>query len=164
MASILTENSIRGDRLIFDNIMDYAYKNWRDKNPLELLEQMVSHGVLQIDALVEQAISRKGGLKRESVEGRDFEDGSDAKKANTQWLIEDTQTRRVATIKNIQGKQGVLRIIVAETLTDHVYYFKVPRRAYRGLKQISIYFNGDGSPKAGKWFEYEVSTFEELSS
>lgn len=124
---------------------------------------MVKDGVLQIETLVEQAISKRGKLPRQSTEGRDFVDGTDAKKALTQLAIEPGKTtRRVAQISNIKGKHGALRIAVGETLTRKIYYFKVPKKAYDGLTCIRIYFNEDGSPKLdGKWFAYQCS-FDEL--
>lgn len=165
MAAILTEHSVKGDNIIFDDIMEHAYANFKNMDPLVLLRKMVSHGVVQMDALFEQAISTRGRLQRQSTEGRDFVDGSDAKKALTQPMIEEGKTpRRVAQITNIEGKHGSLRIIVAETLTGKTYYFKVPKRAYQGLRSIRIYFNEDGTPKDGKWFQYRVNTFKELAS
>ena len=165
MAAILTEHSVQGDLLIFEDLINHAYHNVKKMDPMTLLREMVSHGVIQIDALFEQAISTIGSLPRESVQGRDFVDGSDAKKALTQWLIEPGHsTRRVARIGKIAGKHGPLRIIVGETLTGKTYYFKVPRKIYQGLRVICIYFNADGTPKNGKWFRYQVSTFEELCS
>lgn len=165
MATTLTENSIAGDQLIFEDIMAHAYANFKNMDPMVLLRKMVSHGVIQMDALFEQAISVKGRLARQSEEGRDFVDGSDAKKALTQPMVEPNKTpRRVAQITNIEGKHGALRIIVGETLTGKTYYFKVPKRAYQGLRSIRIYFNEDGTPKDGKWFQYRVNTFKELSS
>jgi hypothetical protein len=163
MATTLGANSIAGDQIIFEDIMGHAYSNFKNMDPLTLLRKMVSEGVIQMDALFEQAISVKGKLKRESVEGRDFVDGSDAKKALTQPMIEENKTpRRVAAITNIKGKHGALRIIVGETLTGKTYYFKVPKRAYQDLSVIRIYFNADGSPKDGKWFQYQCNTFKEL--
>jgi hypothetical protein len=163
MATTLGTNSIAGDQIIFEDIMGHAYSNFKNMDPLVLLRKMVSEGVIQMDALFEQAISVKGKLKRESVEGRDFVDGSDAKKALTQPMVEENKTpRRVAQITNIVGKHGALRIIVGETLTGKTYYFKVPKQAYQGLRSIRIYFNEDGSPKDGKWFQYQCNTFKEL--
>jgi len=163
MAAILTEHSVKGDSIIFEDIIEHAYSNVRNMDPMVLLRKMIAHGVIQVDALFEQAISIKGNLTRESVEGRDFVDGSDAKKTMTQWLIEaGKQTRRVARVTNIEGKHGVLRIIVAETITGKTYYFKVPKKAYEGLRRISIYFNEDGTPKDGKWFQYQCHSFKEL--
>jgi Mor family transcriptional regulator len=163
MATTLGENSVEGDKIIFEDIMKHAYANFRNMDPERLLRRMVQDGVIQIDALFEQAISVQGKLARQSVEGRDFADGSDAKKALTQPLVEAGKTpRRVAPITNIEGKHGSLRIIVGETVTGKTYYFKVPKRAYRGLRSIRIYFNENGTPKDGKWFRYRVNTFEEL--
>lgn len=167
MATGLGANSIAGDQIIFEDIMGHAYANFKNMDPLALLRKMVGDGVIQMDALFEQAISVKGRLKRESTEGRDFVDGSDAKKALTQPLVEFTAkgtriARRVAQITNIEGKHGALRIIVGETLTGKTYYFKVPKQDYEGLRSIRIYFNEDGSPKDGKWFQYQCHTFKEL--
>lgn len=163
MATTLGENSVAGDQILFEDIMSRAYTNFKNMDPLLLLRKMVSDGVIQMDALVEKAISVQGKLKRESVEGRDFVDGSDAKKALTQPLVEKGKApRRVAAIKNIQGKHGVLRIIVAETLTGKTYYFRIPKKAYKGLLSLRIYFNQDGSPKDGKWFNYQCRTFKQL--
>lgn len=162
MATTLGENSVTGDQIIFEDIISHAYSNFKNMDPLVLLRKMVSDGVIQMDALFEKAISVKGKLTRQSVEGRDFVDGSDAKKALTQPLIEKYSHRRVATIRNIEGKHGALRVIVAETLTGKTYYFKIPKKAYKGLVCIRIYFNADGSPKDGKWFQYECRTFKQL--
>ena len=165
MATTLGENSVTGDQLVLNALIEYAYPNYKNMDPGELLRRMVSEGVIQMDALVEQAISLQGKLPRQSAEGRDFVDGSDAKKALTQPLVEPGKSsRRVATIKNIMGKHGALRVIVAETLTGKIYFFKIPKKAYRGLGQIRIYFNEDGSPKDGKWFKYRCYNFQELCS
>jgi Mor family transcriptional regulator len=164
MATTLSENFQKGDHLIFDKIIHYAYDNIGE-HTYDILKSMVSDGVLQIETLVEQAISKTGNLKRESVEGRDFADGSDAKKAITQPLVEAGRNsyRRVATIKNILGKHGSLRVVVSETETGKVYYFSIPKHAYQGLYSIRIYFNWDGTPKTdSKWFRYRCDTFEEM--
>ena len=162
MATTLGKNSVAGDQIIFEDIIGHAYCNFKNMDPLLLLRRMVSDGVIQMDALFEKAISVKGKLKRESVQGRDFVDGSDAKKALTQPLVEKHTSRRVATITNIEGKHGVLRIIVGETLTGKTYYFRVPKKEYTGLRSIRIFFNEDGSPKDGKWFRFQCRTFKQL--
>lgn len=164
MATTLSENCQKGDHLIFDEIINHAYDNIT-KDTHTVLKRMVDDGVLQIETLVEQAISKTGNLERQSVEGRDFVDGSDAKKAITQWLPEPTKNsyRRVATISNIKDKHGILRIVVSETETETVYYFAVPRYEYAGLQSIRIYFNWDGTPKLnGKWFKYRCKSFKDM--
>lgn len=163
MATCLTENSIAGDMLVFDDIINHAYEGYEKMDPAVLLRKMVNDGVLQIETLFEKSISVAGKLARDCTTGRDFVDGSDAKKCTTQWLRETgAKTRRVGTVTNIAGKHGNLRVIVAETLTSKIYYFNIPKNAYDGLNSIRIYFNEDGTPKKGKWFTYECKKFTEM--
>jgi hypothetical protein len=172
MASILTENSVIGDQLIFEDIVSKAYRNISGRDPMSLLKAMVSDGVIQIDALFEKAISVTGNIKRDSTIGKDFVDGSDAKKVTVQWRIEypnsnnrivNTSVRRVATITNLKHKRGFLRCVVAETLTKQVYYFKIPYLEYKGLKTVNIYFNQDGSPKEnGNFWHCKCNSFKEM--
>ena len=165
MATGLTENSIAGDNLIFNDLIGKAYRNAKNAEPLELLRRMVNDGVIQIDALFEKAISMIGKMERDPTMGRDFVDGSDAKKATTRPLIDNKSApRRVARVTNLAHKKGFLRIIVAETKTNKVYYFKVPYHAYEGLRAFSIYFNENGTPKhKGKAWKYQCNTFTEMS-
>jgi len=166
MATVLTENCQKGDNLIFDQIINYAYQGIT-KDTYNVLRRMVDDGVLQIETLVEQAISKAGQLERESIEGRDFVDGSDAKKAITTECVEPSKNtyRRVAHISNIKGKQGILRIVVSETVNNKLHYFAIPKYAYEGLQSIRIYFNWDGTPKlGGKWFVYRCKSFEQMAN
>ena len=174
MASHLTDNSVAGDSLIFENIIGKAYRNAKNMDPITLLRNMVNDGVLQIDALFEKAVSMVGNIERESTIGRDFVDGSDAKKVTTNWRVDypspnnklvNTSIRRVATIANLKCKKGFLRCIVAETETGKIYYFKIPYSAYKGLKTVNIYFNKDGTPKEnGKFWEWKCKNFTEMAS
>ena len=66
--------------------------------------------------------------------------------------------------EKIKNKKGLLRIIVAETLTNEVYYFKVPYDAYKDMTAFYIYFNEDGTPKYnGKSWQYQCKNFTEMS-
>ena len=171
MATQLTENSIIGDNLIFEQIIGKAYRNAKNMDPMTLLRNMVNDGVIQMDALFEKAVSKIGKIKRDSTTGRDFVDGSDAKKATTCWCVEEAgprrkapYVRRVATITSLKNKRGILRCIVAETETDTVYYFRIPYSAYCGLTAIRIYFNEDGSPKTnGNFWKWKCDTFTEMA-
>jgi hypothetical protein len=165
MATGLTENSIAGDNIIFDDLIGKAYRNAKNADPIELLRRMVNDGVIQMDALFEKAISMVGKHTRDSAMGRDFADGSDAKKAITCWgRRPGFTTRRVARITKIKNKKGLLRVIVAETITNKVYYFKVPYDAYKDLVAFTIYFNEDGTPKYnGKSWQYQCKNFTEMS-
>ena len=165
MATTLGPNSIAGDILIFDNIIKKAYKN-ANNELIKHMRKMIKDGAIQIDALFERAISMSGKHKRDSTMGRYFEDGSDAKKAVSHWVIEPDRNsvRRRATITNLKNKKGFLRVVVAETLTGKVYYFKVPNYAYRGLRGFNVYFNEDGTPKHdGKSWQYQCKSFKEMA-
>jgi hypothetical protein len=173
MASQLTDNSITGDSIIFEHLIGKAYRNAKNMDPITLLRNMVDDGVLQIDALVEKAISKIGKIERDSTVGRDFKDGSDAKKAITTWCIErpsgnnsliKTSVRRVATITNLTHKRGILRCVVAETKTNEIYYFRIPYHAYKGLRTIRIYFDEDGTPKTGWVWSWQCVNFTEMAS
>ena len=172
MATHLTDNSIAGDSLIFEEIIKKAYKNVENTNPLTLLRKMVDDGVIQVDGLFEKAVSVVGKLERDSTEGRDFADGSDAKKATTYWQIEEPSdsnnlknpmVRRRADIKNLKNKQGVLRCIIAETHTGKIYYFRIPGKEYQGKKKISIDFDKNGMPNDGKYWKWKCDTFTEMT-
>lgn len=169
MATKLTTNSIAGDNLIFEDIIGKAYKHAKNADPLTLLRCMVNDGVIQVDALFEKAVSQIGKIQRDSTTGRDFVDGSDAKKVTTSWCIDNSpatpSVRRVASIMGLKNKKGALRCIVAETETNKVYYFKIPYTAYSGLKSVRIYFNEDGTPKAtGNFWKWQCRTFTEMAS
>lgn len=171
MATHLTENSIAGDSLIFEEIIKKAYRNIETIDTLTLLRKMVNDGVIQVDGLFEKAVSVVGKLDRDSTEGRDFADGSDAKKATTFWQIGypsasnslvNPVVRRRADIKNLKNKKGVLRCIIAETHTNKVYYFRIPASVYRGKKKISIDFDKNGIPNGGKYWQWECKSFSEM--
>jgi hypothetical protein len=165
MATNLTENSIAGDLQMFDELFKHAYPNYKRMRPENLLRKMVEDGVIQTETLLEKAISVCGKLERDSTTGRDFTDGSDAKKCITRPCIEKRPMsgRRRATVQRISGKEGTLRIMVNETLTGKNYFFKIPKAAYAGMRRILFYFNEDGTPKYdSKWFQYQVSSFKEL--
>jgi len=173
MSSHLTENSILGDQIIFEELICKAYTKKETADAMKLLRKMVKDGVIQVDALVEKAISVIGKVKRSSGKGKDFIDGSDAKKATTSQIIEYPSTyngltknyvRRVARITNLRSKKGWLRCVVAETLTNEIFYFKIPYSYYKDLTSIAIYFNEDGSPKRnGAIWEWSCNTFTEMS-
>jgi hypothetical protein len=168
MATTLGANSVAGDMLVFEALINKAYPRYKRRNIHNLLANMVRDGTVQMDALLEKAISQEGNLQRESRDGWDFADRSDAKKAITQYVqgsTPGTALRRRALISNVAGKDGKLRCMVSETISKKVYYFKIPRSAYRGMNCISIYFTEHGEPKrSGKWWNYECKNLQELST
>ena len=171
MASKLTENSIAGDVLLSDELLTKAYPNANTMRPIKLIERMVKDGVIQVDALLERAISVHGKLKRESTTGRDFVDGSDAKKSTVGWCKKTyrgktkttVSTYRNARIANLKHKKGLLRVAVADKLTNKNYYFLIPYSAYKGHNEIDIRFTEkDGPLPVGRFYPYLVNSFKDI--
>jgi len=64
----------------------------------------------------------------------------------------------------IKNKKGALRVVVYERKQNRLYYFYIPRRAYRDYKWIDIPFKLNGDPKvANHWWAYEIDSFKDLA-
>ena len=174
MASIFTENAVKGDILI---IQELCKQLRYSKQKTKFFVDAANHGVIAVETFLEQAIAKVGGLTRTNKNGRDFTDGSDAKKATI--LIHDVSDgynnlKRSATIANLKNKRGILRIMIADPIYEKLYYFKVPRSLYMGKVTLTFTFSLQGETKIqryrdGKetttwklWNKYRVMTFKEL--
>jgi hypothetical protein len=123
--------------------------------------KMAKKGILKADGLFEVAISLRSDFKHTPVAHKDFSDGSDAK---TAVAFLNSRNCIIAVIKNIKSKIGKLRCIVCEPTTEKIYYFKIPKSAYRNQKSITISgFKVDGTPNFGKWAKYQVKTWGQLT-
>jgi Mor family transcriptional regulator len=162
MAAHLGHNAMRGEKIFFDNLMHRAYRGYLRINTERLLERMVEDGVLQIDALLEKTISVVGRIPRDSGVGRDFRDGSDAKKVTSHRSRSRSGLRNRAQVRKIANKKGILRVMVAETVSGQCYYFRIPYQAYRHLKCISIPFDLQGQLADTKWKKYQVSGLTQM--
>ena len=172
MSMIISENAQSGDMNIFRFLIYLAYP---DATPQDVLfsQKLVEDNVITTEMLHEKAIVMVNpNLKRVTMDGMDFDDGSDAKKATTIKVHErklatgrKDARRRAAIISSIATKVGTLRCIVAETITNKLYFFAIPYDAYKNKNKLAIYFNWDGTPKRdGKWFQYECDTYEEMAN
>ena len=145
MASIVSENSVGGDLIIFRRLLPYVpHLNLKSNKHYE---NLICKGLLQIDSLVEEAIATQSGVDRagdSTVEiGYDFENGWEAKKVvavesevpTTCLGWKTTRTERRATVKNLIHKTGDVLIVAADVLSNDVYYFKVPQHEIRKLRQ-----------------------------
>ena len=171
MASSLTENSIAGDVLLTNELLIKAYPNVKKMDPVKLIAQMVKDGVIQVDALLERAISVHGKLQRESIMGRDFVDGSDAKKSTVGWASKRYKSKkgvtvykwRNARISNLTHKKGWIRAAIADKLTNKNYFFYIPFKAYKGHNEIDIKFTEDSGPSPkGRFYQYWVKSFKDI--
>ena len=175
MASKNTENTIDGDVLIIKALSKHLrYTVTQTK----FLTNLAKTGVIAVETLVEQAISKVGKLKRSNEDGEDFIDGSDAKKATVYYESILTSDRRTAWIGRAD-KKGVLRCVIADPVANKVFYFKIPqniRKHFYGnnkSNELTIPF----SPNGGKpeklmqgrgahyiWNYCLVNSFKELCS
>jgi len=135
-------------------------------------KELLLSGEIQISTMVENvmAFNSDGLFIKNSIDGMDFSDESDAKCCtvinNGSKKAGPKYTGRIA---GIGAKIGTLRILCYNKFLDKFYYFKIPHSAYKHLTHatygsIDIQFKIDTkelSPNT-KWAEYEVSSFEEL--
>ena len=143
MASKVTNNAVAGDILIIEELAKHLrYK----KEEREFMIRLAKKGVIAVESLLEEAISKVGKLKRCIKDGQDFIDSSDAKKA-TVGLISNFDKNRGATIGNVKGKNGKLRVMVADPYVKKgLYYFVIPNHELKGKHNIKIPFHKDGGP------------------
>jgi hypothetical protein len=139
---------------------------------------LIEHGVLQIETLLELAISRAGGLVRDATTGRDFADGSDAKKATSSWRNNNIRTGEWTNshaVRNIKAKTGALRVMAFNRYADCFDYYVIPRRAYAHLNSNSIDITLDkfsscyseptptGRRSNSKWDIYRKANFVQMA-
>lgn len=164
MASIFTENCVAGDILIVKELTKHLeYSPSQTKFVIELAKS----GQIAVETMLENAISKIGKLMRSSKKGEDFIDGSDAKKAITWQVDKNLYSWRRTEIGNLKNKRGILRCMVADSISQELYYFKFPHSAYKGKQKILIPFDRFGfqatNSRSSVW-NYQVSSFEELCS
>jgi len=153
------------------------YKNFEkhipnsDKFCCSTVDMLLQSGLIQVSTAFEHALANLGGLTVTSKNTEDLSDGSDAKLSTVR--VHRSGKSYNAPVSNISGKTGILRVQVYERKTNQFYYFCIPRAAYEHIPpagNIEISFELDGSPKKTpsrtvkqNWWDYEVSSFEELS-
>jgi len=150
----------------------WPYSQWcieKDEHITKaVLDKLMLAGELDISTVYENVLAyqSKGTYVKESVDGRDFSDGSDAKKVSVVFH----RGRHDAPVRGITTKTGLLRVLLHDPFNDEFFFFKIPHRAYKNLGVIEIQF-GHGQnqrraqPNRGtKWWRYEVDTLEQLSA
>jgi predicted GIY-YIG superfamily endonuclease len=138
LASINTENSVSGDVLILTELMKHLRIPKKNR---PLLLEIASWGGLAVETFLEQAISKISKVKRSNTHGEDFVNGWEAKKCTVIYHTHGTKNstiNREATIKNIHKKHGDVLIVVADSLSNELFYFKIPAEEIKGRKSITI--------------------------
>lgn len=176
MAAVLSDNTVVGDIII---IKELCKAMRTSKQETRFYLRAAKHGVIAVETLLEMAIAKVGGLTRCNKNGRDFTDGSDAKKgivyAHTHG--KNGYVDRGVTINNLKNKRGILRIVIADPWTEELYYFRVPRSLYVGKTELNFNFSANGADGIAKtrmyvngkptiswklWNNYRVYSFKEL--
>ena len=167
MATTVTTNSVLGDQLILKELFPWI-QNKFSQSSLESLQQMVPEGVIQIDALVEVAMSScNKKLKRiiGAQDGMDFTDGSDAKK--TILCYNNSKSSYTASV-NVKNKTGTLRVVVAVPHECRVVFFKIPYSEYESVTRntypVMSFYQSVINKGFGKNERYRVKTFKQLCS
>tara|TARA_R100000808_G_scaffold24721_1_gene57857 strand:+ start:4132 stop:4626 length:495 start_codon:yes stop_codon:yes gene_type:complete len=158
------DSNIKGD-IRFLNFL-WPFTKWSNENKINksVYDELISAGEIQIETLYENTLAYQSNGKfiKESGDGRDFSDGSDAKKSTVRWR--NKRNHYDAPVTGILNKIGDLRVLVYEWNLDKFYFFKIPHSIYTGMKYIEIPFDKETyEPKRkNKWWGYEVPSFEEL--
>ena len=139
------------------------------------LNILLEHGMIDVPAAFEVALSTVNNIAIIDEYHADFEDGCDAKMVTTRNRGGNREIRYSAPIGKIKNKTGDLLVQVYEKTQHKFYYFVIPFSAYSNVinstknSKIEILFNSDGSPrrtatklKYENWWDYEVDKFEDL--
>jgi len=162
------------DFKFFDFLAPYR---WPNLSPVEiaLYRQLVASGEIQIETLLENAlvVASQGKYTRIAEDNADCSDGSDAKKAVSQFrnnCHKRDQWMNSFAITNLKNKKGLIRALCLSKQTGQFHFFAIPYSAYQGLSRVEImldtssgYREPKGIPK-GKWTAFEVEDFTKLAT
>lgn len=185
MASKNTKNTALGDILIIKELSKHLkFSEEQTKFTIKLAKK----GIIAVESLLEESISKIGKIQRSNEDGEDFVDGSDAKKCIVSNNDSKTDSKSV-TISNVMGKKGILRVLIADPNTNKLFFFKIPNKELKNKNHgIKIMFSKNGGMpehlvkksiptiniwgerkikvpdtfSARCWLLYRVDTFKEL--
>jgi hypothetical protein len=158
----------------FDFLAPYRWPD-KTKTEIDLLRELVAYGDIQIETVLENALcmASKGRYTRIAENHADCSDGSDAKKATSNFrnndILRDTW-KNTFPITNLKNKTGLIRALCYSKVTAKFHFFAIPYNAYKGMNRVEValddsvgYKEPKGIPK-GKWCKYEVESFEALAT
>lgn len=159
-----TDNSIPLDLKFFDELYDHRYPQSTAEDRA-MRRKMCEDGEIQIETMLENAICLAGGLTKDSVDHRDFTDGSDAKKVVSQYRRKTKGDANGYLIPKVTNKTGTLRIMAWNKLAGRFDYFVIPNKAYRHTSTLEItlcIYSGDTG--YGQYRKYQVKNFKEMAT
>jgi hypothetical protein len=123
------------------------------------LEQLIKDDVISGTRLSELAISKATGIEFDPIGiGRDLIDGSDIKTGKVSVFASSRGVRHACSVRRVNTKLGMLRIIVHNSFFGFWHFFKIPSDAYNNNVWIP-YSMTNGYPE-GKYAEYRIETWE----
>lgn len=172
-----TLNNVNEDLLFYQELKKYVWPRIsEDKNKHNIW--LVKNGLLQIETLLELAISKKGKIKIEHVWGRDFEDGSDAKKVTSVFRMnhkEKGMWLNSYMVRNYKTKTGALRVMAYNRYAKKFDYYVIPNHSFQHLTGPAIEIVLDsfcgkytkptptGESANCHWNAYKVKDFLEMA-
>lgn len=155
----------------FDFLWPRAYPYFSKILPItKFARKLLIDDVLQLGQLHEKAISVQCRLLRESTDGKDFNNGDDAKLVSVRTSSYGTSYN--APVNGIYVKRGNLLVSVYERKQNNWFFFKIPYSAYGHISKtsnIEIPFELDGTPRRGNrcsinWWDFEVKSMKEFGT
>ena len=150
-----TENAKQYDVYFAETILKYILS----KDELSVALKLVKEGLIDLNWALEKSIAKVNtDILHESVEGRDFSDGSDATK-----IVSQGGDSPRFVVGNLGNKIGSRRVMGYNKVRKQINYFVIPYEAFEGKEEIKISIDrktGEiSSPTYGK---YEVDSFEDM--
>lgn len=165
------ESNLTNEVRYLDAFLKYAHPD-ASSEKINVIYELFHAREIQISSFVENVIAALNPkLIVESVNGRDFNDGSDAKHATVRMGRNDDYYG--ANISSTHNKNGTLRVIVYEIMQDKFYFFLIPFSYYSQYKDgfnIPFHINTgypqrhvNSTAKANFW-DCEVKTIQDLAN
>lgn len=169
------------DFKFFDFLAPYTWPHLTS-DEIALLRSQVDDGIIQIETVLENALARtSGGLYTRVAEvSKDFCDGSDSKKAISQFrnnvlakpeIGKPGKWANTISITGLKNKEGPIRALCYSKHSGEFYFFAIPLREFRGRDRVEILLdqstgykcNPLGIPK-GKWTRWQLNSFTQLAT
>tara|TARA_Y100000389_G_scaffold204363_1_gene256489 strand:- start:4579 stop:5223 length:645 start_codon:yes stop_codon:yes gene_type:complete len=167
----LAKNADANARLVYD-FLERAYPDGKPD-----FDTLVKDNIINGTQLLEIAVSQVDDIPMCPVGyNRDLIDDSDVKTVTVREVnaikkktLKSGKRRRykcksfIAAIKRVDKKFGVLRVICYNPFLDKYHYFLIPPSAVYGSTSIAMTFDKETKEPIGKYAEFVVPNFEELS-
>ena len=167
----LAKNADANARLVYD-FLEKAYPDGKPD-----FDTLVRDNIINGTQLLEIAVSQVDDIPMCPVGyNRDLIDDSDVKTVTVREVnaikkktLKSGKKRRykcksfIAAIKRVDKKFGALRVICYNPFLDKYHYFLIPPSAVYGSTSIAMTFDKETKEPIGKYAEFIVPNFEELS-